>query len=53
VKQWLSNFAYQIDIPIWAFTLAGVAALIIALATISYQSVKAALVNPVESLRSE
>lgn len=53
MKQWLSNFAYQIDIPVWAFTLAAITALLIALITISYQSVKAALVNPVESLRSE
>lgn len=53
MRRWLGNFAYQIDIPLWAFTLAGLAALLIALATISYQSIRAALVNPVESLRSE
>ena len=53
MKQWLTGFAYQIDIPIWAFMLAGACALVIAWGTISYQSVKAALVNPVESLQNE
>jgi len=53
MDQWLENFAYQIDMPVWAFVLAGVSAIVIAWLTISYQSVKAAIVNPVNSLRSE
>lgn len=53
MNEWLSNFAYKIDIPIWAFTMAGTTALLIALITISWQSIKAAVANPVESLRSE
>jgi len=50
---WLNDFAFRIAISWWIFILAGVAALIIAFATISFQSVKAALANPVKSLKSE
>jgi putative ABC transport system permease protein len=50
---WLNGFAYRITIQLWIFALAGVAAVLIALITVSFQSVKAALANPVESLRSE
>jgi putative ABC transport system permease protein len=53
MNRWLQNFAYQIDITIWPFVLAGLGALVIALMTVSYQSIKAALANPVESLRYE
>lgn len=53
MNQWLTDFAYHIDISWWVFALAGVAAMGIALLTVGYQSVKAALMNPVESLRSE
>lgn len=53
VRQWLANFAYRISIDGWLFVLAGASALIITLLTISFQSIKAALVNPVKSLRSE
>ncbi|QHT70430.1 FtsX-like permease family protein [Rhodocytophaga rosea] len=53
MHKWLENFAYQIPISLWVFALAGILALLIALLTISYQSVKAALANPVRSLRSE
>ena len=53
MNQWLQGFAYKIDIEWWMFALAGVAAVAIALLTISFQSVKAALMNPVKSLRSE
>jgi ABC-type antimicrobial peptide transport system permease subunit len=53
MHKWLENFAYQINISLWVFLLAGVLALLIALLTVSYQSVKAALANPVKSLRSE
>ena len=51
--QWLANFAYRITMPWWAFIVAGLLAVGIALLTVSYQSIKAALVNPVKSLRSE
>jgi putative ABC transport system permease protein len=53
INDWLSNFAYKISIGITPFIFAGSFALIIALLTISYQAVKSALVNPVESLRYE
>jgi putative ABC transport system permease protein len=51
--RWLDNFAYRIDIGWWAFASAGLLATGIALLTVSYQSVKAALINPVKSLRNE
>ncbi len=50
---WLQEFAYRITIPWWAFVLAGMSVLVIALGTISYQTIRAALMNPVKSLRSE
>jgi putative ABC transport system permease protein len=53
MTQWLQDFAYKTDIAWWVFVLAGVLAVSIALLTVSFQSVKAALVNPVKSLRSE
>jgi putative ABC transport system permease protein len=53
MHQWLQDFAYRIDISPWIFLLASVIALLIALLTVSYQSIKAALANPVKSLRSE
>ncbi|GAB3175349.1 ABC transporter permease [Telluribacter humicola] len=53
MDRWLQDFAYRIDIPWWAFVLAGVLAVLIAFLTVSYQSIKAALMNPVKSLRSE
>ncbi|UFH54223.1 ABC transporter permease [Spirosoma sp. KNUC1025] len=53
MNQWLADFAYKIDIAWWVFALAGILALGIALVTVSFQSIKAALVNPVRSLRSE
>ncbi|MDB5133489.1 MAG: FtsX-like permease family protein [Mucilaginibacter sp.] len=53
VKLWLRDFAFHITISWWVFALAGVIALIIAFATISFQSIKAAIANPVKSLRSE
>ncbi len=51
--RWLQNFAYRTSIGIVVFALAAVLALVIALATISYQAIKAALANPVEALRYE
>ncbi len=50
---WLKDYAYHVDISWWVFILAGVAALLIALITVSYQAIKAAIANPVESLRTE
>ncbi|GAB4021106.1 ABC transporter permease [Spirosoma koreense] len=50
---WLANYAEHIEISAWVFVLVSVAALLIALATVSFHSIKAALVNPVKSLRSE
>jgi putative ABC transport system permease protein len=53
MNKWLDGFAYKMEIQAWMFVLAGVIALSIAVFTISYQSIKSALVNPVNSLRSE
>ncbi len=53
MQQWLENFAYRIEIEIWTFIIAGVTALLIAWLTVGYQSLKAALRNPVDSLRNE
>jgi predicted permease len=53
MAEWLNNFAYQIEIEWWMFALAGLMAVGIALFTVSFQSVKAALANPIKSLRSE
>jgi putative ABC transport system permease protein len=53
MSKWLLDFAFRIDISWWVFAIAGVIALIIAFATISLQSVKAALMNPVKSLKTE
>ncbi len=50
---WLQDFAYRIAISWWVFLLSGLAAILIALITISFQSVKAAISNPVKSLRNE
>jgi putative ABC transport system permease protein len=51
--RWLESFAYRIAIPWWVFLAAGIVALTVAIVTISYQSIKAALSNPVKSLRNE
>ena len=53
MQQWLENFVYKIDIGVGVFLVAIIASILIALLTVSYQSVKAALMNPVESLRNE
>jgi putative ABC transport system permease protein len=53
MNQWLQSFAYKIDIAWWIFALSGAGALVITLLTVSFQSIKAALMNPVKSLRSE
>ena len=53
MNKWLQNFAYRITIEWWVFALAGVLALLIALGTISFQSIKAAMANPVKSLKND
>ena len=53
MHRWLEDFAYRIRIPWWAFVVAGVVALLVASVTISFQSIKAAMANPVKSLRNE
>ncbi|MDB5124601.1 MAG: macB 8 [Mucilaginibacter sp.] len=53
MHKWLQDFAYRITIQWWVFVVAGLIALLVAAVTISYQSIKAALANPVKSLRSE
>jgi len=53
MKQWLDDFAYQIPLDVTIFLLAGLSAAIVAIITISYESIRAASVNPVKSLRTE
>ena len=53
MHNWLQNFVYHIDIKWWVFGLTGLAAVVIAFATIGIQAIRAALANPVDSLRSE
>jgi len=53
MNKWLEDFAFRINIGWWVFVAAGLSAVVIALATISFQAIKAAIVNPVQSLRTE
>lgn len=53
MNRWLQDFAYRIEMEWWMFALAGLLAVMIALLTMSFQSIKAALTNPVKSLRSD
>lgn len=53
MNNWLQAYAYRIDIALWMFALAGLLTVCIALITVSYQSIKAAMANPVKSLRTE
>jgi len=53
IHKWLQDFAYRISIGWWMFALAGALVIIIALITLSYQAIKAAIANPVKSLRTE
>jgi len=53
MDRWLQDFSYRIDIPWWVFALSALMAVGVALLTVSYQSIKAAIVNPVKSLRTE
>jgi hypothetical protein len=53
MHQWLQNYAYRIDVSWLIFLAGGIVAIVIALATISFQAIKAAVANPVKSLRTE
>jgi len=53
MNRWLSTYVYRIAIDGWIFLVAGTLAVITAMATISWQAIKAAVANPVKSLRSE
>lgn len=53
MNNWLNDFAYRINISLWVFIVAGTLAIAIAFATISFQAIKAAIANPVKSLRTE
>jgi putative ABC transport system permease protein len=52
-NKWLQEYAYHIDLQWWVFAIAGISACGIALLTVSYQAMKAAIANPVKSLRTE
>jgi putative ABC transport system permease protein len=53
MNDWLSEYAYRTELAWWIFPVAGCAAIAIALAAVSFQTIKSLLVNPVNSLRSE
>jgi putative ABC transport system permease protein len=53
MHEWLQNFAYHVELRPWMFAISGVVAIVIALVTVSFQSIRAALANPVDSLRNE
>lgn len=53
MRKWLDQFAYRIDVSWWMFVIAGLLAFIIAIVTLSFQGIKAALMNPIESLRQD
>ena len=53
MNKWLQAFAYKVDITWWMFAIAGIMSIFIALATVSFQAIKAALMNPVKSLKTE
>ncbi|HVU53410.1 MAG TPA: hypothetical protein VHD83_00070 [Puia sp.] len=53
LHSWLQNFAYRVYVSWWMFAAAGMIAIIIALGTVSYQAILAAIANPLKGLRSE
>jgi putative ABC transport system permease protein len=53
VQKWLQSFAFSIDLKLWYFALGALLMLILALATLSFEAIKAAVMNPAESLKSE
>src|SRR6185295_9992648 len=52
MNKWLQNYVYRVNISVWIFLIAGISAVFVALLTISFQAIKAALANPVKSLRT-
>jgi putative ABC transport system permease protein len=53
MHKWLLGFAYRIDISLWIFIVAGLIALLIAVLTVSIQTIRAAMANPVKSLKTD
>ncbi|HZF66272.1 MAG TPA: hypothetical protein VEZ55_17405, partial [Chitinophagaceae bacterium] len=53
MNNWLRDFPYRVEISLWMFAAAAACSLLIALATVSFQAVKAAMLNPVKNLRAE
>ncbi|WP_246230164.1 ABC transporter permease [Mucilaginibacter humi] len=53
MKQWLLHYTYRVPLPWWIFAITGVGAILLTLATVSWQTIKASLANPVNSLKSE
>ena len=53
IEGWLSGFAFRIPVQFWTFVQAGVLALFVAMLTMNYQTIRAALANPTESLRND
>jgi ABC-type antimicrobial peptide transport system permease subunit len=53
IQEWLQNYPYRVEISVWTFAIAAVLSVLIAFFTVSFQSIRAALGNPVKSLKSE
>ncbi|HVS91884.1 MAG TPA: hypothetical protein VHE59_07640 [Mucilaginibacter sp.] len=53
MNKWLANYPLHIDIGYWVFILTGAVSMLIALVTVGYQALKAAMLNPIKNLRSE
>jgi putative ABC transport system permease protein len=53
MHNWLQNYEYRTSISLWIFIITGITALLITLVTVSFQAIKAAMGNPVKSLRTE
>ena len=53
MNNWLQNFAFRINMPLWVFVIAGLAGLVIAICTVSYQAIRAAFSDPVRSIKHE
>jgi len=53
MNAWLKDYSYRVDIQWWVFVMAGLLSVLIALFTISYQAIRAAVANPAKSLRTE
>jgi ABC-type antimicrobial peptide transport system permease subunit len=53
MNKWLANYEYRVNVEWWVFALAGFLSILIALATVSFQAIKAAIANPIKSLRTE